>query len=393
MNISTATLEWIDTKLTYASIVARGSPYIIIICFKHNENKLYHLYTMNTCPELDNPESLESNPGQTYTMLPSETKLSLDFEFMSITTFGGAVKVVKLPPVLDPLQNEKIQMNTDTQSKVSPSPELSASNTNANSATDLQAVTISGEIEGTEHQDLDLKSILIASLNPKEEDNFQDPYIYKPEERSVDSVTDQHPPATQEDDKDQDKKAEQKFLLGKYHLKDEKGGDAGSLLKTNKFYPCVDFVRSQFCGRYQNSIQHQDVPPSGTAKQMKAYFVTTGFLVAYQNTFEVSIYTIQKPTKEATPQDYTSEYFSKVVVQRRLNVKKNKEKTLAMLVKQIQNQGEPTQQEIITKQQQKQKEVSEARIKDMRQVLESQITSNTPSRQFRMPYHITCCKF
>ena len=103
MNISTATLEWIDTKLTYASIVARGSPYVLIIAFKHNENKLYHLYTMNTCPDLENPENLESNPGQTYTMLPSETKLSLDFEFMSITTFGGAVKVVKLPPVLDPL--------------------------------------------------------------------------------------------------------------------------------------------------------------------------------------------------------------------------------------------------------------------------------------------------
>ena len=111
-------------------------------------------------------------------------------------------------------------------------------------------MTISGEIEGTEHQDLDMKSILIASLNPKEEDNFVDPYVYKPEERSVDSAVDNHPPTTQEDDKDQDKKAEYKFLLGKYHLKDEKGGDAGSLLKTNKYYPYVDFVRSQFCWRH-----------------------------------------------------------------------------------------------------------------------------------------------
>lgn len=62
-NISTATLQWLDTKLTYLAVVARGSPLVSIICFKHNENKLYSLFTLNTCPNLDNPDNLEQNEG------------------------------------------------------------------------------------------------------------------------------------------------------------------------------------------------------------------------------------------------------------------------------------------------------------------------------------------
>jgi hypothetical protein len=78
MNISTATLIWLDTKLTYVSVVARGSPFVKILAFKHNENKLYHIYNLNACPSLANPESLESNPDQSYLELPAEAKLSPD---------------------------------------------------------------------------------------------------------------------------------------------------------------------------------------------------------------------------------------------------------------------------------------------------------------------------
>jgi len=78
MNISTATLIWLDTKLTYVSVVARGSPFVKILVFKHNENKLYHIYNLNACPSLANPESLESNPDQSYLELPAEAKLSPD---------------------------------------------------------------------------------------------------------------------------------------------------------------------------------------------------------------------------------------------------------------------------------------------------------------------------
>ena len=56
LNIATACLEWIDTRLIYCAVVARGSPIVSIVCFKHNENKFYHLYSLNTCPELENPD-------------------------------------------------------------------------------------------------------------------------------------------------------------------------------------------------------------------------------------------------------------------------------------------------------------------------------------------------
>lgn len=56
INISTASLEWINTRLTYAAVVARGSPFVQVVVFRHNENKLYHIYSLNTCPELENPD-------------------------------------------------------------------------------------------------------------------------------------------------------------------------------------------------------------------------------------------------------------------------------------------------------------------------------------------------
>lgn len=49
-HISTATLSWMDTKLTYVSVVARGSPFVKILAFKHNESKLVHLYNLNIAP-------------------------------------------------------------------------------------------------------------------------------------------------------------------------------------------------------------------------------------------------------------------------------------------------------------------------------------------------------
>jgi hypothetical protein len=107
INISTATLEWNDTMLTYAAIVARGLPIISIVCMKHNENKIYHLYSLNTCPDLENPDNLEKNADQSYQQLPISTKISLDGEFMSIITNEGRVLVIKMPNILDPISNEK----------------------------------------------------------------------------------------------------------------------------------------------------------------------------------------------------------------------------------------------------------------------------------------------
>ena len=62
INMSTASLVWLDTKLTYISVVARANPIIKILVFKHSENKLYHVYNLNACPTLPNQDQLDSNP-------------------------------------------------------------------------------------------------------------------------------------------------------------------------------------------------------------------------------------------------------------------------------------------------------------------------------------------
>ena len=36
-------------------------------------------------------------------MLPSEVKFSLDGEFMSVISFDGSIKLIKMPPVFDPM--------------------------------------------------------------------------------------------------------------------------------------------------------------------------------------------------------------------------------------------------------------------------------------------------
>lgn len=107
LNITTATLAWVETKLTYISVITRGNPYIKLLCFKHNENKLYLLYNINLCPHLPNPDNLESNPEQSYLELPAEAKISFDCLFMSVTSFNGDVRIIKLPPIINPLKEEE----------------------------------------------------------------------------------------------------------------------------------------------------------------------------------------------------------------------------------------------------------------------------------------------
>jgi len=105
ISISTASIEWIDTRLTYAAVVTRGSPFVHVICFKHNQNKMFHLYSLNTCPDLENPNQLELNPKQSYMELPATTKLSLDAHFLSVTSHDGRIRVFKMPPVFEPITN------------------------------------------------------------------------------------------------------------------------------------------------------------------------------------------------------------------------------------------------------------------------------------------------
>jgi hypothetical protein len=133
---------------------------------------------------------------------------------------------------------------------------------------------------------------LLATIPPKTQEQFEDPYKYDPavEQPTEGEGTANAPPTAREEV--EDPTASFKYLLGKEHVKDSQGGDAGSLCKTANFHPYVAFIRSQFCGRKQNSISHQDVPSSSNSKQMNTFMVTTGFLVSYRNSFEVEIFNI-----------------------------------------------------------------------------------------------------
>jgi hypothetical protein len=70
---------------------------------KNNDNKIHHLYSANVCPEIENPDNLENNEGQTYGQLPSEANLSMDCEFLSVTSFDGTIKIIKMPAIIDPI--------------------------------------------------------------------------------------------------------------------------------------------------------------------------------------------------------------------------------------------------------------------------------------------------
>ncbi len=47
--------------------------------------------------------------------------------------------------------------------------------------------------------------------------------------------------------------------------------------------------------------------------------MTSGLVLAYHNQFEVAVYTIQKPNKDAALPDFSSDYYNKIIAQKKLN--------------------------------------------------------------------------
>ncbi len=52
LSLSSATIDWVGTQLSYVTVVARGSPQVHILTFKHSDCKLKHSYSLNLVPEL-----------------------------------------------------------------------------------------------------------------------------------------------------------------------------------------------------------------------------------------------------------------------------------------------------------------------------------------------------
>ena len=70
ISITSSSIDWVGTQLSYVAVIARGSPIVNILAFKHNENKLRRLYSLNLLPELENPEQPELNTRQSYLDFP-----------------------------------------------------------------------------------------------------------------------------------------------------------------------------------------------------------------------------------------------------------------------------------------------------------------------------------
>lgn len=86
-------------------------------------------------------------------------------------------------------------------------------------------MVIKAEIENIEHQDIELSTYLIASIPPKTQAKFEDPYKYNPDD-GLDDDLDAPADQTQES-----VDAPFTYSLGKHRVKDTEGGDAGGILR------------------------------------------------------------------------------------------------------------------------------------------------------------------
>jgi hypothetical protein len=96
-----------------------------------------------------------------------------------------------------------------------------------------------------------------------------------------------------------------KFQIG-HQNQDALGGDLSIAPKNAHIFPSVYFIRSQYCAK--------DHTQQGNSKSVKKFYVTTSLLVVYKHDFQAHVYSIQKPTKESIPLDYSYDFHLKKLV-------------------------------------------------------------------------------
>jgi len=153
---------------------------------------------------------------------------------------------------------------------------------------------------------LDVNAITVAKIEARKEQRFKDPYVYNPNQDEEGAV------AQTEDSSRSLFPAQPSFkcVVGPAQ-KDGDGGDAGVLPKRARFSPAVNFTRTKFCSSSNGS--------ETGSRAVKEYFITSGLVLAYHNQFEVAVYSIQKPSKEAVLPDFSSDYYNKLIAQKKLN--------------------------------------------------------------------------
>jgi hypothetical protein len=186
LSISLATLEWLDSRIVYAAVVARASPIISIVVYRHSENKFHHVYSINTCPDIpvDKLEEIETVENISYAKLPAEVQFSADGEFIAVTTFDGEVKVIKMPPIFDPINLEPpkdagIDKKTESDNKpIEIAVSKMGSQNDLNNSYQGGVSTLRPELEEVKHQDLEFDKYLLVTIPPKKVDKFKDPFSY-----------------------------------------------------------------------------------------------------------------------------------------------------------------------------------------------------------------------
>lgn len=222
---------------------------------------------------------------------------------------------------------------------------------------------VKADLDKFQFQEINVVDATVTTIAAKKRRQFVDPFVYKEnaDDEALSSSRLASPTPPTEFNPSQ--------LLGNKRIQDEKGGDAGCLYKVPMVMPTVFFIRASCIAKASSVYPHPEMQQ--LTKGMKQFFVTTGVGLSYHNDFEVHIYNIQKPSKETVIQDFTYDYFSKVIQQKKLLAKKKVEKNLASLISQL-TAGQ------------------EQKVFDPKVALEKmRANCAKPSRSFKMPYPIT----
>jgi hypothetical protein len=170
--------------------VARGSPSVQIVIFKHSDCKFHHLYGLNLVPELQNPATPELNQEQKYTKFPCDVKLSMDCVFLAVTLCSGEVKLLKMPPILNPMEplapaaeatpTPVPVAETKGSKKTAQAPQAAATIVPSvgSGVRDADSEVVRSEIDRFAFKDLPVQDLTINTFAARKRRQFIDPFVY-----------------------------------------------------------------------------------------------------------------------------------------------------------------------------------------------------------------------
>lgn len=235
----------------------------------------------------------------------------------------GAVKLIKMPAVLNPLDDKASNQELPPGSRDSAPAKLAgARNVPERSSADMGSmgslgvtseqennIILKNDIEKFSFEELTLDAVLIDTIAAKKKSDFVDPFALdeeKKDEAETPAPEVSKPVAQQQKGKNAAVANEPvepevddgsfKYRLGKKQYRDTEQGDMGCLYKRPEVMPHLFFIRASFAGKLNSQMPHEELKHIG--KSLKQFYITTGLGIAYLNDFSLEIYNIQKPCRE-----------------------------------------------------------------------------------------------